>query len=334
MTRGATARDRRICGSPRLGQRGHDVLVERLARSARLLRAIEHRDRAHRRRERRHEGVGGEGPEEPHLHEPHGLTTRGERLDRLLGCAHARAHQHEDPLGLRVTHVVEQPVGPAGPGGEAIHRVLHDVRHRRVERAGGFPSLEEDVRVLRRSPKARVLRRQGALPVGADQVVVDQGAQVVVVERADLRHFVRRSEPVEEVEEGDAAPERRGVCDQRQIMRLLHRGGAEHREARAPRRHHVRVIAEDRQCVRGEGPGGDVHHEGRQLTRDLVHVRDHQQQTLRGGEGRGERPGGERAVQRPGGAALALHLDHLRHGAPQVRDLRRGPRVRQLTHRR
>ena len=60
-----------------------------------------------------------------------------------------------------------------------------------------------------------------------------------------------------------------------------------------------------------------------QLAGDLVHVGDHQQQALRRGEGGGERAGLQRAVEGAGGAAFALHLDHRRHGAPDVRLLPR-----------
>ncbi len=55
----------------------------------------------------------------------------------------------------------------------------------------------------------------------------------------------------------------------------------------------------------------------RQLARDLVHVRQHQQQALRRGEGRRQRAGLERPVDRAGGAALALHLDDV--AAPRPR---------------
>ena len=84
------------------------------------------------------------------------------------------------------------------------------------------------------------------------------------------------------------------------------------REAGLAHRHHVGVVAEDRQPLRRQRPRGDVHHGRRQLAGDLVHVGDHQQQALRGGERRRQRAALQRAVQRPGGAALALHLDHRR----------------------
>jgi hypothetical protein len=71
------------------------------------------------------------------------------------------------------------------------------------------------------------------------------------------------------------------------------------------------VVAEDRQRVRGHRARRDVEDGGRQFAGDLEHVGDHQQQALRRGEGGGQRPGLQRAVDRAGGAGLALHLDDL-----------------------
>ena len=124
------------------------------------------------------------------------------------------------------------------------------------------------------------------------------------------------------------------MSDQRDVLRLLYRRRAQHREAGRARRHHVGVIAEDRQRVRGDRSRGNVDHRGRQLAGDLEHVRDHQQQPLRGGERGRQRAPLERAVERAGGAGLALHLDHVGHGAPKVRTMRRAPGIGQLAHRR
>ena len=112
------------------------------------------------------------------------------------------------------------------------------------------------------------------------------------------------------------------------------RGRREHRETGLADGHHVGVVAEDRQRLRGQRAGRDVEHGRGQLAGDLVHVRDHQQQPLRGGERRRQRPALQRAVQRTGRAALALHLHHRRHAAPDVRPPLARPLVGQLGHRR
>ncbi len=166
-----------------------------------------------------------------------------------------------------------------------------------------------------------------------DEVVVDEVAQHLVRERTDHVHLVRGPEAVEEVQERHAALERGRVRDRGQVLGRLHVRRRQHRPAGRPDRHHVALVAEDRQRVRRERPRGDVDHGRRELAGDLVHVGDHQQEALRRRERRAQRAGLESPVQRPGRAALALHLDHLRDGAPQVRPSGGGPGVRELAHR-
>ena len=153
------------------------------------------------------------------------------------------------------------------------------------------------------------------------------------VELLDLRHLVRGAEAVEEVQERHARLERGGLGDQREVHRL---------PAPSWRRACAKPVARaaitslwspkiERACV-GERARGDVEDRGGQLARDLVHVRDHQQQALRGGEGGRERAALQRAVDRAGRAALALHLDHRGHGAPEVRAAFGRPLVGPLAH--
>ena len=143
--------------------------------------------------------------------------------------------------------------------------------------------------------------------------------QIVVGERLDRVQLVRGSEAVEEMHERHPRLERRGLRDEREVVRLLDRGGGKQGEPGLADRHHVGVVAEDREPLRRERAGSDVQHRRRQLTGDLVHVRDHQQQALGGRERRRERAALQRAVQRAGGSALALHLDDRGNVAPHVR---------------
>ena len=80
-------------------------------------------------------------------------------------------------------------------------------------------------------------------------LVADQRPDVVVLEERDLVDLVRGAEAVEEVEERDPGPERRGVGHEGEVVRLLDRARGEHRPAGRARVHHVAVVAEDRQGV-------------------------------------------------------------------------------------
>ena len=114
----ATAHDARH-RALRLGEGRHHVLVERLAERARLLGAIEHRDRARARRDRSEQRRGGERPEQPQHDESDAFAARDERIDALRRGARARAHQHDHALGVGRADVVDEPVAAPGARGEA-----------------------------------------------------------------------------------------------------------------------------------------------------------------------------------------------------------------------
>ena len=205
---------------------------------------------------RRHcgdEGLAGEGPVEPHLDDADLLAARLQGRRRLARRLGARAHRHDDPLGVRRTDVIEQTVVPAGQRGEAVHGRLNRRRDARVEGVHRLPRLEERIRVVRGAADERMLGverpRRGAR---ARDRRIDHRADLVVAEKRKRVDLVRGAESVEEMHEGDTRLERRRLGDQRVVMGLLHRSRGEQREAGGPRRHHVGMVAEDRQRLRRE----------------------------------------------------------------------------------
>src|ERR1039458_4913378 len=87
--------------------------------------------------------------------------------------------------------------------------------------------------------------RAGALPGRADQIVVDHGAHIVKAELFNLGNFMRGAEAIEEMQEGNARLQRRGMRDQRQVYRLLHRVRREQGESGLASGHGIGVIAKD-----------------------------------------------------------------------------------------
>ena len=146
-------RERRQAGLARLAERADHVEVERLADRARLLGAVEHRDRAHRGGQRRDEVLDRERPEQPHLQHADLLAVGDEVLDGLVRDLGARAHHHDHALGLRVADVVEQLV----------------VRGRCARRSGPSPSRRYRGRRGRSRcrPRAPGRRRRGSAPCRA-----------------------------------------------------------------------------------------------------------------------------------------------------------------------
>jgi hypothetical protein len=215
--------------------------------------------------------------EQPDFQHADFFAARLQGLDRLFRGTHAGAHQDHDALGVGSAIIVEQVVGAADPLREPIHHVLHDGRTGQVERIDRLARLEKYVWILCRSAQDRTIRRHCPLAVRPHQFVVDQRAQVVVAQLVDQVDFVRGAEPVKEMQERHARFQRRGLGDQREIVRFLNGVGGEQRESGLPGRHHVAVVAEDRKRVRRERARRHMDDRRSQFAGDLVHVGNHQQ---------------------------------------------------------
>ena len=188
------------------------------------------------------------------------------------------------------------------------HVVLDDAGQRVIEAVVRLAHLEVDVGVLHRAAHHRMLWVQRLGAELRERLAVEQRGERLVGHRLDLVYLVRGAEAVEEVHEGDAPLYRREVRDAADVHDFLHAAGRELREAALAAVHDVGVVAENREGVRADGARGDVEHARVPLPREPVKHGDHQHEPLRRREGRGERAGLERAVNRGGGSGLGLHL--------------------------
>ncbi len=266
----------------------------------------------------RHEGRDRERPVQAHLQEADLLAGGHERVDRFVRGFRARAHHHDHAVGLRVPHVFEEAIRASDARGKGVHRLLDDLGAGGIEAVARLAGLEERIRVLRRAANDGMIGRERAPAVRRNQLVRQHRPQVVVRQFLDLGDLMRRAEAVEEVDERHPGAKRRRLGDEREVVRLLHRSGAEQRGPRLTAGHHVGVIAEDRERVRRERARRHVHRIGGQLARNLVEIGDHQEQTLTGCEGRRQGAGLQGAVDRTGRTSLRLHLDDLGDDAPDV----------------
>ena len=302
----APADDDRAHSAAREG--GAYILIERPAVRAHFLAAVEDGDFADALRNRAEEVLDGERTEKVHLHVARFASLRVEVIDGFFGRAADGAHRDDDFLGVWRAVVVEEVVLAARYLADLRHVVLDDAGQSVVEAVVGLAHLEVDVGVLHGAAHHRVL---GVQRLGAElrqRLAVEQRGERLVGHRLDLVYLVRGAEAVEEVHEGDAPLYRREVRDAADVHDFLHAAGRELREAALAAVHDVGVVAENREGVRADGARGDVEHAGVPLSREPVKHGDHQHEPLRRREGRGERAGLERAVNRGGGSGLGLHL--------------------------
>ena len=329
---GHPARERQGAAGVRLDEGGDDIEVQRLADRPGLLGAIEHRDARDSGGKCVEQCRGRKWAVEPHDQEANLLAAGGQRLHRF-GCGtRRRSHQHDDPLGVGRADVVDETVAATRAGGQFVEDLDDDAGDCLVVEVGRLARLEEDVRVLGGAAQCGCIGRHAAHPMSEDVVVTHQRGEIVVVDDADLVDLVARAEPVEEVQERHPGPQRRGVRHEREVVRLLHRSRRQHRPARGAGVHHVGVVTEDRQGMGRDRAGGHVDDARCQFPGDLEHVRDHQQQPLARCERGRHRTLLQRAVQRPRGPRLRLHLDDLGNQPPAVRPPGRRPIVGVLTH--
>ena len=312
---------------------GHDVLVQRLANGARLLRAVHDGDLLDRLGQDVDEVLDGERAVQTDLDQADLLAVGVEVVDDLLENVAERAHADDHAVGVGGAVVVEQAVISAELGIDLVHVLLDNGGQLVVGRVAGLAVLEEDVAVLVGTTGVRVLGVQGVVTEGLDGVHVEHILEVVEVPHGDLLDLVGGAEAVEEVQERHATLDGGQVGHRREVHDLLDVALGEHGEAGLAAGHDVGVVAEDVERVGGNATRGDVEHARQALASDLVHVRDHEQQALGRRVGRREGAGAKGAVDGAGGASLRLHLDHVDGGAKDVLQTLRGPLVDVVGHR-
>ena len=202
------------------------VLIQRFARRARFLRAVEHGDLFTERGQRLDEAFAVKRTIQPHFDHADLFALGDQMLHGFMRGFAAGTHQHDHALRVLRADVIEQIIVAAGLRGEFVHDFLDDVGTGGIKTVRRLAALEKHVGILRRAAQHRLVRRHGARAMLGDQLVVNQRAHHRFVEQFNLGNFVRRAEAVEEMNERQPRPQRRRLRNQREIHRLLHRGRA------------------------------------------------------------------------------------------------------------
>ena len=121
------------------------------------------------------------------MSDTHFLAAAHKVIYRFVHRFGAGAHDHDDALGLRMAHVIEETVVAACALGEGGHHARDDIRTSVVERVRGLAGLEEDVGILGGAPHHGAIGGEGPLAVGQNRVLRDQAREVIVRELLDFR---------------------------------------------------------------------------------------------------------------------------------------------------
>ena len=327
----AAADDQRLFGLA--VESGHHVLAQRFVDGTGGLDPVQNGDALHRFGQAVQEIVFGKGAVEADLDQADLAALGVQLIHHGLDSVADRAHGHDDVGSVGCAVVIEQLVIAAGDLADLGQVAGHDFRDLFVEGVGGFPGLEEDVRVLVGAADHGMVGVQSRFPEAGQSLPVQQAVVFGVIHHFDLLLLVAGAEAVEEVDEGHPAFDGGQVGHAAQVHDLLHGAGAQHGETGLVAGHDVGMVAENVQAVGGQGTGGNVQHARQQLAGHFIHIGDHQQQTLGGGEGGGQGAGRKGAVHSAGSAGLRLHLHQphrvaedvlLAAGSPFVAVLRHG----------
>ncbi len=212
---------------------------------ARLFGTIQHRYRPRTLWQYRQQVFRGERAIEADFQHTHFFAPAQQFIYHLFTGANRGTHDHNHALRLRMAIILERFVLASGSGGKIGHRLIHMVINRVVPRVSGLAGLEIGIGVGGGAADHRMLRVQRAGAVGVNLGLREQIADGVIGNRHNLVDFVRGAEPIEEVNKGHPAFQRRHVGDEGEILRLLHAAGTEQGAAGLAHGHHVRVIAKN-----------------------------------------------------------------------------------------
>ena len=200
---------------------------------------------------------------------------------------------------------------PAREFSKTLHQLGNNLGQGVVIPVASLAGLEEDIRVLGRSPQGGTIGSQGTGTEGGNIFGVDQCPEYFIIEGLALLHLMRGAEAVKEVEEGNAGFQRRRMGNEGHVLRLLHGGGAEQGKTCLPAGHDIGVVAEYGECMGCKCPGCHMHDKGEELPGHLVHVRNHEQKPLGGRKGGAHRTGQKHSMNGSRSSRLRLHLDKL-----------------------
>ena len=297
-----------------------------------LLGAVEHGDALHGGRDGFQQLFRQEGAVQAHVDHADLLAAAHKLADGLFHHGGAGAHDDDEAIRFGMAVIVEELVVLAGDGVDFVHVLPDDAGQGVHEGVYRFTQLEEHVGVVGHAAQLGMVGVQGAVAESFHGFPVEHVGKFFLLKEFDFLDFVGGTEPVEEVDEGQARLNGGKVGHGAEVHDVLHGAGGQHGEAGLAGGHHVLMVAEDAQGVGGEGARAHMEDRGQEFAGYLVHVGDHQQEPLRGRVGGGESAALQGAVQSSCRAAFGLHLDHAHRGSEKVFLALSRPRICEFRH--
>ena len=237
-----------------------------------------------------------------------GAFSRVYQFRCLDGCILAGAHDYDQVFRVFRSVVIEQMIFTAGDLADLGHVILNDFRNRFIILVDGFAALEVGVRILGGAPHYRSVRVQAPLAERFYSFPVQHFRIILIIKYFNLLDFMRGTEPVKEVQEGNAALDGSQMGHAGQVHNFLHAAFRQHGETGLAAGQHVLVVAEDAEGAGSQGAGRYVEYGRQQLAGNFIHVRNHQQQALGSRVGSSQGACLQGSVYCACGTGLGLHL--------------------------
>mmetsp|Transcript_16002 Transcript_16002/g.43308 ORF Transcript_16002/g.43308 Transcript_16002/m.43308 type:complete len:1074 (+) Transcript_16002:1190-4411(+) len=327
----ATADDRNLAQAAKV-QRSANVGEQGLANTGGVLDTVKNCDLLHRGREGGKEALLDPRAEETDLEDTDLLALAVEVMDNLGQRDGSGTHGNHDVLSIRVAIVGKGSIAAASDLRDLVGPLVQVGGDLGDVLVGSLSTLEENVRSLVGTLDVGIQRGQGSVVVRLHGIPRDELLDGVVVDHLDLVDLVRRTEAIEEMEDGDTHVHGGQVRNERLVHNHLGRLGAQHDPASGAARHDVTLVTIDVQGVGAKSTGRNVENAGKHLSGDFVHVGDHQEQSLGSSVGRSQSSSLQSTVKGTGSTALTLHFCDVDNLIEAVLEALRRPLVDQLTH--
>ena len=220
----------------------------------------------------------------------------------------ATTHYDDDVFCIFCTVVVEQVIFATGHFGDFAHVFFYDFRKSIVVVVYCFTSLEVDVRVLSSTADNRIVRVQTALTECRNCIFIKEFCQFIVFHNFDFLDFVRGTEAVKEVQEGNATFDCGKVSNCGKVHNFLNTAFCQKCEASLASSHNVLVVTKDGQGAGCQCACRNVEYCRQQFASHFIHIGNHQKQALGCGVSSGQRTGLQGAVNSACSTCFRLHF--------------------------
>ena len=212
----------RNCVELRSFQRRNNIQVKRLTESSRLFCSVKNGNLLNRIRNRIDQRLCAERSVKTNFYNADFFSCRCQVIDRFFNRITYGTHCNDHMFRIFCSVVIEQFVVRSELFVYFVHIVLNDSRKGVIIRVARFSCLEEDVRILSGTSKARMIRIQCMSTELIDRIHVHHIFQIFIIPCLNLLNLMRCTESVKEVNKRKFPFKRCAMSNRCQVHNFLY----------------------------------------------------------------------------------------------------------------